>query len=160
MTYRYDVIDDVFIAQDNEWFAFYALASILAVTVRILKCINSCCTSDCVTPHVSICHMRDRTCHISVTCRFTCYMCVMCVKSVTYFQMSFSLKILTSKFQNFRSGLVSDQIFGFLKIWEFGILKWVSSKSMNISWFNWPKWVEKDWVWLRFGMNTGYLFWI
>ena len=84
MTHRYDVINDVFIVQDNEWFAFYALASILAVTVRILKCINSCCTSDCVTPHVSICHMRGRTCHISVTCRFTCYMCVMCVKSVTY----------------------------------------------------------------------------
>ena len=80
MTHRYDVIDDVFIAQDNEWFAFYALASILAVTVRILKCINSCCTSDCVTPHVSIRHKCGCSCHISVTCGFTCSMCVMCVK--------------------------------------------------------------------------------
>ena len=83
MTHRYDVINDVLIAQDNEWFAFYALASILAVTVRILKCINSCCTSDCVTPHVSICHM---------CCYTTCNMCAMCVKvSITHFQMRFGL---------------------------------------------------------------------
>ena len=84
MTHRYDVIDDVFIAQDNEWFAFYALASILAVTVRILKCINSCCTSDCVTPHVSICHMRGRTCHISVSHADSHVTCVSCVSKASH----------------------------------------------------------------------------
>ena len=64
--------------------AFYALASILAVTVRILNYVlrNSCCTSDCVTcqnlSHVWASHD-------------SCHMTHVCQKRHIYFQMSYGL---------------------------------------------------------------------
>ena len=52
MTHRYETI-----AQDNEWFAFYALASILAVTVRIRNCIT-------VVIQAIVSHLTCQICHM------------------------------------------------------------------------------------------------